>query len=59
MGREAGFVKRFFDENREAVDGKPKFETRRQASKYLMRFGRVWKAEHGIDLAAPKRGNVK
>lgn len=33
-----------------------KFPTKRSASKYLNRYGRIWKAEKGIDLSAPKRG---
>ena len=32
-----------------------KFETKRQASKYLNHYGKVWKKEHGIELSAPKR----
>lgn len=38
------------------TNGNKKFETRRQASKYLNRYGKVWKQEHNIDLSAPKRG---
>jgi len=34
-----------------------KFKTKRQASKYLNHYGRVWKEEHNIDLSAPKRGS--
>ena len=32
-----------------------KFETKRQASKYLNKYGRVYKAEKNIDITAPKR----
>lgn len=34
-----------------------KFETKRQASKYLNHYGSVWKKDHGIELSAPKRGS--
>lgn len=43
-------VTKFFKENQE------KFKTKRQASKYLNHYGSVWKAEHNIELSAPKRG---
>lgn len=33
-----------------------KFGTKRQASKYLNHYGKVWKEEHNIPLSAPKRG---
>ena len=33
-----------------------KFATKRQASKYLNHYGKVWKEEHNIPLNAPKRG---
>jgi hypothetical protein len=39
------------------TDNKAKFETKRQASKYLNRYGRAWKEEHNIDLSDPKRGS--
>ncbi len=42
-------VLNFFNDNRE------KFETRRQASKYLNHYGRVWKQEHNIPITDPKR----
>jgi len=32
-----------------------KFGTRRQASKYLNHYGRVWKEEHSIPKSDPKR----
>ena len=32
-----------------------KFETKRQASKYLNHYGKVWKEEHNIPLTDPKR----
>jgi len=32
-----------------------KFETKRQASKYLNHYGKVWKLEQGIPLTDPKR----
>lgn len=32
-----------------------KFGTKRQASKYLNHYGKVWKQEQNIDLAEPKR----
>ena len=47
-----GAVKSFFDENKE------KFGTKRQASKYLNEYGKVYKAERGIDLGAETRGNI-
>jgi hypothetical protein len=34
---------------------KDKFKTKRQASKYLNKYGSVYKAEQGIPLEAPKR----
>ena len=43
-------VKDFFNEN------KAKFESRRQASKYLMGMGKVYKNEHEIPLENKKRG---
>lgn len=49
MGTEKNYVARFFGENRE------KFKTRRQASKYLNHYGKVWKEEHNIPLTDPKR----
>ena len=42
-------VTKFFKENQE------KFKTKRQASKYLNHYGRLWKLEHDIELSAPKR----
>lgn len=45
-----GRVRKLFEEQKE------KFGTKRQASKYLNRYGRVWKQEHNISLSAPKRG---
>lgn len=42
-------VAKFYAEN------KGKFETKRQASKYLNHYGRVWKLEHNIPLTGPKR----
>ncbi len=47
--RETGFVVKFFKEN------EGKFGTKRQASKYLNHYGKVWKEEHGIPLTDPKR----
>lgn len=44
-------VTKFFKENQ------GKFETKRQASKYLNHCGKVWKTEHNIELSAPKRGS--
>ena len=35
---------------------KDKFKTKRQASKYLNHYGKIWKIEHNIDLLEPKRG---
>jgi len=57
-----GKVVQFFTENKihkdtatgAVVSGK--FETKRQASKYLNHYGKVWKLEHNINLSAPKRG---
>lgn len=40
----------FFKENPD------KFKTKRQASKYLNHYGKVWKEEHNIPMQAPKRG---
>lgn len=48
--RENNFVKNYFSENQS------KFQTKRQASKYLNHYGRVWKEEHGIAITDPKRG---
>lgn len=42
-------VTKFYKENPN------KFETKRQASKYLNHYGKVWKKDHGIVLSAPKR----
>jgi len=42
-------ARRLFESNRD------KFPTKRSASKYLNHFGRIWKAEKGIPLDAPKR----
>ena len=44
-------VNKFYKENPN------KFETKRQASKYLNHYGKVWKTEHDIELSAPKRGS--
>jgi len=44
-----GRVSKFYDENLE------KFETKRQASKYLNHYGKVWKEEHNTPLSDPKR----
>jgi hypothetical protein len=44
-----GRTKKFYEENR------PRFSTRRQASKYLNHHGQVWKGEHNIPLSDPKR----
>lgn len=49
MTTESNFVTKFFLEN------KTKFETKRQASKYLNHYGKVWKEEHNIPLTDPKR----
>ena len=38
------------------TENKEKFKTQRQASKYLNKYGKVWKEEHNIDLSEPKRG---
>jgi hypothetical protein len=43
-------VRNFFSENTS------KFKTRRQASKYLMGRGSVWKQEHNIPLEDSSRG---
>lgn len=50
MGKSNGHVRKFFESNKE------KFGTKRQASKYLNKYGKVWKEEHGIPIEAPKRG---
>lgn len=42
-------VKTFFQENT------GKFASKRQASKYLMGFGSVWKMEHNIPMEWGKR----
>lgn len=42
-------VKKFFDESN------GKFATRRQASKYLSGFGKMYKEEHDIPLTWSKR----
>lgn len=42
-------VKKFFDESN------GKFATRRQASKYLSGFGKIYKEEHDIPLTWSKR----
>lgn len=42
-------VTKFYNEN------KDKFETKRQASKYLNHYGKVWKLEQNIPLSDPKR----
>jgi uncharacterized membrane protein YbaN (DUF454 family) len=42
-------VVNFFKEN------VSKFETKRQASKYLNHYCKVWKEEHNIPLTDPKR----
>lgn len=42
-------VVNFYNEN------KDKFQTKRQASKYLNQHGHVWKAEQNIPLLDPKR----
>ena len=44
-----GRVTKFYNEN------KDRFLTKRQASKYLNHYGRVWKCEHKIPLSDPKR----
>lgn len=49
MKKETGWVAKFYNENQE------KFGTKRQASKYLNKHGKVWKAEQGIPLTDPKR----
>lgn len=49
MPTENNYVRKFFNENRD------KFETKRQASKYLNHYGKVWKEEHNIPLTDPKR----
>jgi hypothetical protein len=50
MAGEFNSVEKFY----KSSDGK--FETKRQASKYLNHYGSVWKKEHNIVLSAPKRG---
>jgi uncharacterized membrane protein YbaN (DUF454 family) len=35
-----------------------RFGTRRQASKYLNHYGRVWKEEHAIPMTDPKRVTI-
>jgi hypothetical protein len=50
---EKGFVKKFFDEN------KDKFTKRRQASKYLMHFGSVYKTEQNIPMEYSTRTMVE
>ena len=45
-------VLNFFKENQ------AKFTTKRQASKYLMGFGKVYKEEHNTPLESSKRGGV-
>ena len=50
MAGEFNSVSKFYSSS----DGK--FKTKRQASKYLNHYGSVWKAEHNIELYAPKRG---
>lgn len=47
-------VTKFFQESKKE-DGTSVFETKRQASKYLNHYGKVWKLEHNIPLSAPKR----
>ena len=47
--RETRKVEEFFKSNPD------KFTTRRQASKYLNGYGKVWKGEKNIDLFAGKR----
>ena len=42
-------VVNFFKQN------ESKFGTKRQASKYLNHYGKVWKEEHGIPLTDKKR----
>lgn len=49
MPTENNYVRKFFNENRD------KFETKRQASKYLNHYGEVWKREQNIPLTDPKR----
>lgn len=36
-------------------ENEAKFGTKRQASKYLNHYGKVWKEEHNISLDEPKR----
>lgn len=48
--REKGAVTKFYNENKE------KFGTKRQASKYLNQYGKLYKEETGIPLEASKRG---
>ena len=50
--KEKDRAKKFYEEN------STKFTTKRQASKYLNHYGKVWKEEHNIPLNAPKRGGV-
>jgi hypothetical protein len=47
--KEKAFALKFFKEN------EAKFKTKRQASKYLNHYGKVWKEEHSIPLTDPKR----
>jgi len=49
MATEHGKVVKLFKEN------ETKFGTRRQTSKYLNQYGKVWKAEQNIPLTDPKR----
>lgn len=51
MKQEEGFVARLFRDQK--LTGK--FETKRQVSKYLNNYGKVWKEEHNIPLTDPKR----
>lgn len=50
--REKNAVRNFYNDNKE------KFGTIRQASKFLNQYGKVYKEETKIDLAATTRGNV-
>ncbi len=50
MTTEKDKVVKFFKEN------STRFKTKRQASKYLNHYGRVWKETHNIPLTDPKRG---
>lgn len=45
----AGEAKKFYEDN------KKMFDTKRQASKYLNHYGKVWKQEHNIPMLDPKR----